>query len=70
MIFDIKLGDNFRRKEPIIGGGQTATAPSLIKLLSIVSRDSVRMALTIASLNSLDVLACNIQKAYLKSICR
>ena len=37
---------------------------------SVVSRDSVRIALTIAALNDLDILACDIQNAYLTADCR
>ena len=36
----------------------------------MVSRDSVRIALTIASLNSLHVSACDIGNAYLNATCR
>ena len=35
-----------------------------------MSRDSVRIALTIASLNSLEVSACDIGNAYLNASCR
>ena len=35
-----------------------------------MSRYSVRIALTIAALNNLDVLACDIQNAYLTAQCR
>ena len=37
---------------------------------SVVSRDSVWITLTIAALNDLDVLACNIQNTYLTEDCR
>ena len=37
---------------------------------SVVSRDSVRIALTIAALNDLKVMACDIQNAYLTADCR
>ena len=70
MIFDIKLGKNFRRKERLLGGGHTTTAPYLITCSSVVSRDSVRIALTIAELNELHILACDIQNAYLTALCR
>ena len=63
MIFDIKLGENFRRKARLVVGGHTKTASSSIKFLSVVSRESVRIALTIAELNSLDILACDIHNA-------
>ena len=68
MIFDIKLGENFRRNAGLVGGGHTATAPSSIKFLSVVSRDSARIDLTITSLNKLDILVYDIQKACLTSL--
>ena len=37
---------------------------------SVVSRESVRIALTLAALNKLDVLSCDIQNAYLSAKCR
>jgi hypothetical protein len=43
---------------------------SIIAYSSVVSRDSVRMALTIAGLNGLQVMACDIQNAYLTADCR
>ena len=42
----------------------------LLQLHSQVLRDSVRIALTIASLNSLEVSACDIGNAYLNASCR
>ena len=44
-----KLGESFRRKARLVGGGHTTTAPSSIKFLSVVSRDSARIDLTITS---------------------
>ena len=70
MVFDVKLGENFRRKARLVGGGHTTTDPASINYSSVVSRDSVRIALTIASLNDLDILACDIQNAYLTAVCR
>ena len=40
MIFDIKLGEKFRRKAQLVGGGHTTTAPDSSTYLSVVSRDS------------------------------
>ena len=37
---------------------------------SVVSRYSVRIALNIATLNELDIMACNIQNTYLTELCR
>ena len=60
IIFDIKLGENFRIKARLVGGGHTTTAPSSIIFSSVVSRDSVRIDLTISALNETDILACDI----------
>ena len=70
MIFDIKLYESFRRKTRLLGGEHTKTAPSAITFLSVVSKDSSRIALTILALNNLDILACDIQNAYQKALSR
>ena len=71
LIFDIKMGENFRRKARFVAGGHTTEVPeTLITYSSVVSRDSVRVALTIAALNGLKVMACDIQNAYLTADCR
>jgi hypothetical protein len=70
LTFDIKMGKNFRRKARFVAGGHTTEVPSSLTYASVVSRDSVRIALTIAALNGLKVLACDIQNAYLTADCR
>ena len=70
MIFDIKLGDHFRIKDLLVGGGHMTTSPPSIAFLLVVARDSVRIAFTIAALNELDILACDIQNVYLTSLFR
>jgi hypothetical protein len=71
LIFDVKMGENFRRKARFVAGGHTTEVPeSLITYSSVVSRDSVRIALTIAGLNGLKVMSCDIQNAYLTADCR
>ena len=70
VVWDIKLGENFRRKARLVAGGHVTDAPSSITYSSVVSRDSVRIALTIAALNDLNILACDIQNAYLTADCR
>ena len=70
MIFDVKMGENFRRKARLVAGGHTTDVPSTMTYSSVVSRDSVRIALTIAALNGLKVRACDIQNAYLTAPCR
>ena len=70
IVWDVKLGENFRRKARLVAGGHTTDAPSSLTYSSVVSRDSVRLALTIAALNDLDVLGCDIQNAYISAPCR
>ena len=65
----IELGENFRRKARLVAGGHTADTPSSIAHSSVVSRDSARIALTIAALNGLDVLGCDIQNACTTADC-
>ena len=57
------MGKNFRRKSLMVAGGHNTTAPYFLNYLSVVSRASVRIALTIAALNNLKVIACNIHNA-------
>ena len=70
LIFDVKMGENFRRKARFVAGGHTTDVPITLTYASVVSQDSVRIALTIAALNNLQVLACDIQNAYLTADCR
>jgi len=70
MIFDIKMGENFRRKARLVADGHKTATPASITYSSVVSRDSVRIALTIAALNDLKILACDILNAYLTAPCR
>ena len=59
-IFDVKLGENFRRKARLVAGGHVTNVPSTICYSSVVSRESVRLALLSSALNDLDILSCNI----------
>jgi hypothetical protein len=69
LIFDIKMED-FRRKSRYVAGGQhTVDAPSSLTYASVVSRETVRVALTLAALNDLEVKACDIQNAFLAAPC-
>ena len=65
MIFDVKMGENFRRKARMVADGHRTQTPAAITYSSVVSRDSVHIALTVAALNKLKVLLCDIQNAFL-----
>ena len=69
MIFDVKMGENFRCKARFVAGGHTTETPTSLTYSSVVSRDSVRYILLIAALNGLQVMACDIQNAYLTANC-
>ena len=70
MIFDVKIGENFHRKARLVVGGHTTEAPATLTYSSVISRDSIWIALTVAALNELEVMACDIQYAYLTANCR
>ena len=69
MIFDVKLGESFRRKARFVAGGHTTEMPMSLTYSSVVSRDSVHIILLIAALNDLKIMACDIQNAYLTAEC-
>ena len=70
LIFDIKLGENFRRKARLVADGHKTDTPSSVTYSSVVSRDSVRICLLIAALNDLDVQAADVENAYLTAPCK
>jgi hypothetical protein len=65
IIFDVKLGENFRQKARFCADGHKTGAPASVTYSTVVSRDSVRILLTIAALNDLKVLGADVQNAFL-----
>jgi len=64
MIFDIKMED-FRRKARLVAGGHMTKAPATITYASVVSRETVRIALLMAALNDLNVKVGDVLNAYI-----
>jgi hypothetical protein len=64
MIFDIKMED-FRRKARLVAGGHMTKAPATITYASIVSRETVHIALLMAVLNDINVKVGDILNAYI-----
>jgi len=64
IIFDVKMED-FRRKARYVAQGNMTEAPKTLTYASVVSRESVRIALTLAALNDLEVKSADIKNAYL-----
>ena len=65
MIFDIKM--DFTRKARLVAGGHMTDTPASLTYSSVVSRESVRIALLLAALNGLDVKTCDIGNVYLNA---
>ncbi|KAI2509582.1 Reverse transcriptase (RNA-dependent DNA polymerase) [Fragilaria crotonensis] len=64
LVFDVKM-ENFQRKARLVAGGHMTETPASITYASVVSRESVRIALTLAALNDLEVKTADIENAYL-----
>ena len=68
MIFNVKMED-FRRKARLVAGGHMTEAPPSITCASVVSRETVRIALTLAALNGLEVKVGDVMNAYITAPC-
>jgi hypothetical protein len=64
MIFDVKMED-FRKKARLVDGGHWTKAPATITYTSVASRETVHLALTVASLNNLEVKVGDVLNAYI-----
>jgi hypothetical protein len=64
MVFDIKMED-FKRKARLVAGGHKTEAPATITYASVVSRETVHIALMLAALNDLQVKAGDVLNAYI-----
>ena len=65
MIFDVKM--DLTRKARLVAGGHQTDPPKESTYSSVVSRDSIRIAFTLAALSDLDVLSADVQGAYLNA---
>ena len=65
LIFDLKL--DMTRKARYVAGGHLTDVPTSMTYSSVVSRDTVRIGFLIAALNDLDLLAGDIQNAFLSA---
>jgi hypothetical protein len=71
MVFDVKV--DLTCKARLVAGGHQTNVPKDSEYSSVVSRDSVCLTLTLASLNGLSVMSADVQNANLnaptKEIC-
>ncbi len=64
MVFAVKM-EEFRQKARLVAGGHLAKAPATITYASVVSCETMSLALTFASLNDLEVKLGNVLNAYI-----
>ena len=65
IVFDIKM--DFTRKARFVADGSTTEVPSEFTFASVVSRDSVWLALLYVALNDLDILSADVAATYLNA---
>ena len=56
LIFDVKIGGNFRRKDRFVADVHNTDTTSFATYSTVVSRDLVRICLTIAALKDIYIL--------------
>jgi hypothetical protein len=66
MISNLKIED-FQQKACMFAGGHMTGAPTIMTYAIVVSRETIRIALTIAALNDLKVKAADIPNAYISA---
>lgn len=64
-VFDIKM--DFTRKARLVAGGHLTQVPQHETYSTVVSRDSIRIALLMAALNDLEVVMSDVGNAYLNA---
>ena len=68
MIFDIKMEDFSCKTRLIVGGHMTKTAATLA-YVSVVSQETVWLALLLAALNNVDIWAADVLNTYITTPC-
>ena len=68
MIFDIKMED-FHHKARLVAGGHATKAPATLTYASVMSRETVCIALLLAVLNDIDIWAADVLNAYITAPC-
>jgi hypothetical protein len=64
------MDGKFTRKARFVAGGHMTPPPSSMTYSTVVTRESVRIAFLLATLNGLEVQAADISNAYLNAPCR
>ena len=64
MIFNVKM-EYFHRKARLVAGGHMKETPADMTYASVISRESVRLALMIAALKALELKCGDVMNAYI-----
>ena len=67
LVFDIRLGENFRRKARYCAEGQKTSTPTSMTYSMVVPRDSVRIISLIEALNEIELNGEDVKNAFLSS---
>jgi Reverse transcriptase (RNA-dependent DNA polymerase) len=67
VVFDIKMDTLQRKARYVCGGHTTNPALEIQTYASVVSRESVRIAFTLAALNGLDIQSADVSNTYLNA---
>ena len=70
IVFDIKLRENFKQKARYCSDGRKTKSPAALTYSTVVSHDSVRIILTTAAMNGLEVMGADVQNAFMTSPCK
>ena len=60
--------ENFRRKARLVAGGHITKAPAMVTYVSVVSRETVRIAHTFDALNDLQVKYGDVLNTYITAL--
>ena len=69
MVFDVKMESNFRHKARLVAGGHMTETSNVPTYASVISQETVRISLTYAVLNDLEVKGSDIKNDYLTALC-
>ena len=67
LVFDIKMDSTHKAR--LVAGGHTTEVVEMSNYYSVVSRESVRIAMVIVALNTLKIEAGDSQSTYLTVLC-
>ena len=69
-VFDVKLGEGFRRKARLVGGGHLTDPSKDNPYSGICNIRHIRICIFLAELNGLLMCACDVGNAYLEAMTR